>query len=35
MTAIETVTGLKYVTADLGGKATTKQFTDTVIEHLA
>ena len=35
MTAIETVTGLKYFTADLGGKATTKQFTDAVIEHLS
>jgi 3-isopropylmalate dehydrogenase len=34
MTAIETVTALNYLTADLGGDATTKQFTDTVIEHL-
>jgi tartrate dehydrogenase/decarboxylase/D-malate dehydrogenase len=34
MTAIETVTAAKCVTADLGGNATTKQFTDTVIEHL-
>jgi tartrate dehydrogenase/decarboxylase/D-malate dehydrogenase len=35
MTAIETVTSLKCLTADLGGDATTRQFTDTVIEHFA
>ena len=35
MTAIETVTALKFLTADLGGKATTEQFTDTVIDNLA
>jgi isocitrate/isopropylmalate dehydrogenase len=34
MTAIETVTAMKCLTADLGGDATTKQFTDTVIEQL-
>ncbi len=34
MTAIETVTAGKCLTADLGGNATTKQFTDTVIENL-
>lgn len=35
MSAIETVTAMKRLTADLGGDATTKQFTDTVIEQLA
>ena len=35
MTAIETVTAKKFVTADLGGDATTNQFTDAVIENLA
>jgi isocitrate/isopropylmalate dehydrogenase len=35
MTAIETVTSNKPLTADLGGDATTQQFTDSVIEHLA
>jgi tartrate dehydrogenase/decarboxylase/D-malate dehydrogenase len=35
MTAIETVTAMKCLTADLGGDATTRQFTDTVIEYLA
>lgn len=35
MTAIETVTAMQCLTADLGGDATTKQFTDTVIEYLA
>ncbi len=35
MSAIETVTSMKHLTADLGGDATTKQFTDAVIEHLA
>lgn len=35
MTAIEAVTFRKRLTADLGGNATTKQFTDFVIEHLA
>ena len=34
MTAIETVTAGKCLTADLGGEATTRQFTDTVIENL-
>ena len=35
MTAIEAVTSRKRLTADLGGNATTKQFTDFVIENLA
>jgi tartrate dehydrogenase/decarboxylase/D-malate dehydrogenase len=35
MTAIETVTATKFLTADLGGAATTNQFTDAVIEQLA
>jgi len=35
MTAIESVTAAKCSTVDLGGDATTKQFTDTVIEYLA
>jgi len=35
MTAIETVTAAKCLTADLGGNATTKQFTDTVIENIS
>jgi tartrate dehydrogenase/decarboxylase/D-malate dehydrogenase len=34
MTAIETVTAGKCLTPDLGGEATTRQFTDTVIENL-
>jgi tartrate dehydrogenase/decarboxylase/D-malate dehydrogenase len=34
MTAIETATSMKRLTADLGGDATTRQFTDIVIEHL-
>jgi tartrate dehydrogenase/decarboxylase/D-malate dehydrogenase len=34
MTAIETATSMKRLTADLGGDATTRQFTDFVIEHL-
>lgn len=34
MTAIESVTSMNRLTADLGGDATTKQFTDTVIEQL-
>jgi tartrate dehydrogenase/decarboxylase/D-malate dehydrogenase len=34
MTAIETTTAMKCLTADLGGDATTKQFTDTVIDNL-
>jgi tartrate dehydrogenase/decarboxylase/D-malate dehydrogenase len=35
MTAIEAVTAMKCLTADLGGDATTKQFTDMVINNLA
>ncbi|MCP4629654.1 MAG: tartrate dehydrogenase [bacterium] len=35
MTAIETVTAMKCLTADLGGDATTKQFTDAVIDNIA
>jgi len=35
MTAIETVTATKFLTADLGGTATTNQFTDAVIERLS
>jgi tartrate dehydrogenase/decarboxylase/D-malate dehydrogenase len=35
MTAIETVTAMKCLTADLGGDATTKQFTDTVIDKIS
>jgi tartrate dehydrogenase/decarboxylase/D-malate dehydrogenase len=35
MTAIEAVTAMKCLTADLGGDATTKQFTDTVIDNIA
>jgi tartrate dehydrogenase/decarboxylase/D-malate dehydrogenase len=34
MTAIETVTATKFLTADLGGSATTNQFTDAVIEEM-
>jgi len=34
MTAIEAVTAMKCLTADLGGDAKTKQFTDTVINNL-
>ena len=34
MTAIETVTSKKHLTVDLGGNATTHQFTDTVMAHL-
>jgi len=34
MTAIETVTAAKCLTADLGGDATTRQFTDMVINNL-
>jgi len=35
MSAIETITAAKFLTADLGGNATTKQFIDAVIEQLA
>jgi tartrate dehydrogenase/decarboxylase/D-malate dehydrogenase len=35
MDAIERVTAMNCLTADLGGSATTKEFTDTVIENLA
>jgi tartrate dehydrogenase/decarboxylase/D-malate dehydrogenase len=35
MSAIETITAAKFLTADLGGNATTKQFVDAVIEQLA
>jgi tartrate dehydrogenase/decarboxylase/D-malate dehydrogenase len=34
MNAIETVTSSKILTRDLGGEATTKSFTDAVIENL-
>ena len=34
MAAIETVTAMQCLTADLGGDATTKQFTDTVIDNI-
>jgi tartrate dehydrogenase/decarboxylase/D-malate dehydrogenase len=34
MSAIETVTASKILTRDLGGGATTKSFTDAVIENL-
>ena len=34
MRAIETVTASKILTRDLGGEATTKSFTDAVIENL-
>ncbi len=34
MAAIEAVTAMKCLTADLGGDATTKEFTDTVIDNL-
>ena len=34
MTAIETVTAANCLTADLGGDANTKQFTDMVIDNL-
>ena len=34
MNAIETVTASKILTRDLGGEATTKSFTDAVIEKL-
>jgi len=35
MSAIETTTAAKFLTADLGGNATTEQFIDAVIEQLA
>jgi tartrate dehydrogenase/decarboxylase/D-malate dehydrogenase len=35
MSAIETITAAQFLTADLGGNATTKQFVDAVIEQLA
>ena len=35
MSAIETITAAKFLTADLGGNATTIQFIDAVIEQLA
>ena len=35
MSAIETITAAKFLTADLGGNATTKQFIDAVIERLS
>jgi tartrate dehydrogenase/decarboxylase/D-malate dehydrogenase len=35
MSAVETTTAAKFLTADLGGNATTKQFVDAVIEQLA
>ncbi|MBW2411325.1 MAG: tartrate dehydrogenase [Deltaproteobacteria bacterium] len=35
MNAIEKVTAMNCLTADLGGDATTKEFTDTVIENLS
>ncbi|CAB1080404.1 D-malate dehydrogenase [decarboxylating] (EC [Olavius algarvensis Delta 1 endosymbiont] len=35
MKAIESVTAMNCFTADLGGDATTKQFTDTVIENIS
>jgi len=35
MKAIESVTAMNCLTADLGGDATTKQFTDTVIENIS
>jgi isocitrate/isopropylmalate dehydrogenase len=34
MNAIETATSSKILTRDLGGEATTKSFTDAVIENL-
>ena len=35
MTAIEATTAMKCLTADLGGDATTREFTDTVLNHIA
>ncbi len=35
MTAIETTTAMNRLTADLGGNATTKEFTDTVVEQFS
>ena len=35
MTAVESVTAMNCLTADLGGDANTRQFTDTVIENLS
>jgi len=35
MTAIEAATAMNCLTADLGGDATTKQFTDMVIENIS
>ena len=34
MSAVETTTAAKFLTSDLGGNATTKQFVDAVIEQL-
>ena len=35
MTAIEGTTAMKCLTADLGGEATTRQFTDMIIDNIA